>query len=102
MYLYRWHCYVKNGRWREFMEVMTEVNALYRQKGHVPMRFWAAVTGRANFFVAESEHESLASWEAENDAVSRDSDIMDALRRTVPLMDSTEIHELLMSAPEIA
>lgn len=102
MYLYRWHCYVKNGRWREFMEVMTEVNDLYRRKGHTPMRFWAAVTGKANLFVAESAHESLAGWEAENEAVYRDGEIMDALRRTVPLMDTTEVHELFVAAPEIA
>lgn len=102
MYLYRWHCHVKNGKWREFMEIVTKANELYEAKGHTKMRFWAGVTGRANFFAAESEFESLAAWEIESDAISRDSDIMNTLRQTVDLMDTTEFHELLQSAPEIA
>lgn len=102
MYLYRWHCHVKNGKWREFMSIVSEVNRLYEAKGHTKMRFWAGVTGTANFFVAESEFDSLSSWEAEDAAISSDPEIMDTLRQTVNLMDTTEFHELLVSAPEIA
>lgn len=79
------------------MKIVTEVNRLYEANGHRKMRFWGGVTGRANFFVDESECESLAAWEAENHAVSRDADIMELLRQTVDLMDTTEIHELLVS-----
>lgn len=102
MYLYQWHCYVANGRWREFMRIMTRVNELHEQRGYVKMRFYGGVTGRANFFMAQARYPTLAAWEEEMNRMHQDADLMDALRSTVEYMATTEIHELFQEAPEIA
>lgn len=101
MYLYRWYCYVANGRWREFMKIMSEVNRLHRERGYQEMRFFGGVVGKANFFAAHAEYETLAAWEDEMNRMQQDGELMDALRSTVDYMDETEIHELLVEAPEI-
>ncbi len=102
MYLYRWHCHVKNGQWRQFMDIMKAVNRMHEERGYTPLRFFSGVVGKANFFVAHSEFPNLAAWEEEMDRISQDGQLMDLLRSSADYMAETETHELLMEAPEIA
>jgi hypothetical protein len=96
---YQWHCYVKNGQWREFMEIMRRANVIQVERGFQPATFWGKEHGPANFFLSEMVFESLAEYEEVTKRLNADDEIMDLFRSTVPYMDATEIHELLGAVP---
>lgn len=99
MIRYQWHCYVKNGEWRPFIEIMGRVNRLQVEKGFAPATFWNKEHGQANFFMSEMTFESLAEYEEVVGRLYGDEEVMEILRSTVPYMGATEIHEFLGSVP---
>lgn len=103
MYRQRWTCEVKYGHYRDFFETIEELEKLIQARGWKPSRFWMPTSGKDNQFISETDYDSLAEWEQENQAFMKDAEVMDVIRRGTPhVVQGSSYNELLVTAEQIA
>jgi hypothetical protein len=76
MYRLQFHFEVAKGHAREAMTASERLRDLARQRGWSVPQLWHVSFGPFNRFIEESEYESLAAYEAANDAQQSDDEYL--------------------------
>src|SRR5207244_10222091 len=91
------------GHYKEFVDLVVEINALLRDRGLAPFKAWTPTVGRGNDIVLESEYPDLAAFERESESFNSDPELMKVWRRGAELIvQGSVVSEMLEPAPDLA
>ncbi len=90
------------GHYREFFDLITELNALAKTKGQPEHEIWAPTVGQVNRVVLIADYASLEEWRAAGQAFQTDADCMKLWRQIGEHVELGASDELLESAYQIA
>ena len=102
MYRYQIYQVVRMGHYREFFDLVTELNAVAKAKGHREHEVWAPTVGQINRVVLVADYASLEEWQAESKAFQTDADCMKLWRQIGEHVELGARDELFESAYQIA
>ena len=94
---------VEYGHFGDVLRGYEELNEICRSRGWKPATIRTQAGARANLLSADVEYESLAAWEAEQDAAYGDPEFMKVLRECSQYcVQGTASEEIWMEAPHLA
>ncbi|HZT64751.1 MAG TPA: NIPSNAP family protein [Acidimicrobiales bacterium] len=103
MYRQQLHVKVVLGKYREFYDVITNLNEELKRKDLTQVQMWSPATGdEMNTVILVSDFNSLADWESANHKFLTDPEVMKIWRESVSYVDGRPREELLQSVYEIA
>ena len=94
---------VRYGQFKEFVDLIAEVNALLRDRGLAQFKAWTPTVGRGNEIVLETEYPDLAAFARESETFSSDPELMKVWRTGAELVvQGSLVTEMLEPAPDLA
>jgi len=94
---------VRYGHFKEFVELIAEVNALLHDRGWAQFKLWTPTVGKGNEIVLETEYPDLAIFARESESFSSDPELMKVWRRGAELVvQGSLVSEMLEPAPDLA
>jgi hypothetical protein len=103
MVLIRSFVEVEYGHFADVMRCYEELNAISEARGWRLAKLRVQAGAKANVLAADLEYESLAEWEAEQDAAYSDAEFMKVLRAASPYcVQGTASEEIWLDAPHLA
>ena len=94
---------VMYGHFADVARCYEELNEICKARGWTPAALRIQAGGAANILAADCEYESLAAWEAEQDAAYADPAFMKVLREASQYcVQGTAREEIWMDAPHLA
>jgi hypothetical protein len=94
---------IRYGHYNDVLDASQKLNELTRQRGWTESTFWVGLTGVDNFFVVETDFDTLEAYERESKATSRDEEWMKLIRSNIDyIVEGSSETEIFQTAERIA
>lgn len=103
MHRHQLHVKVQLGRFRDYYDVITNMNETLESKGMTPVQIWAPTAGaEMNTVILVTDHASLVEWDREMKQFMTDPEVMKLWRESAEYVEGHPREELWETAYQIA